>query len=381
MTAFTTILVLLFCASCMYQVLALFLAWAFRKNSRLKSFDVRQAENFSLVKPVQAVNDGTLVGLKRLFEDLEQSGLSSEVYLCSREAAPVGLVQDFPGVTWLQVEASSGQNGKASVLAQAEPFWEGEIFVVSDADMLVEPGYVNSVLREFRDPQVGVVTCLYRSTECPWGQWGHLFEALCINDFAASVLVARRTEGVSFAMGSTMAIRRKALEDIGGFKSLEPFLADDYQLGNRAHKAGWEVRLAATVLETDFPGTTLSEALVHQYRWLVTSRVCRPSGHALFVLTQGLLWASILALISPGLGWKLLMLWFGFRCISGYLTARQLGSPVAACSWQSLFLPGKDLLYLLLWLASLFGQTVQWGGRTLRIDSAGRIIGSQAEVR
>lgn len=377
MTPLIYTLTLLFAASCIYQVLAWILTRAFRRACDSTRCEDRSAEDFSLVKPVGIISDGTLLGLHRLFEDLGQSGLSSKVYLCSQEEEPEGLAQLFPGVTWIQVVAPSRQNAKAAVLAEAEPFWEGEILVVSDADMLVEPGYANAVLREFRDPRVGVVTCLYRSTECPWGAWGHLFEALSINDFAASVLVARRTEGVSFAMGSTMALRRRTLEDIGGFKSLEPFLADDYQLGHRAHQAGWQVRLAATVLETDFPGTTFSEAVVHQYRWLVTSRVCRPSGHALFILTQGVLWALILVVLAPAIGWKLLLLWFALRTVTGYLTARELGARIAACSWQSLFFPIKDLVYLGLWFASLFGRRVQWGGRTLEIDRSGRIIDSQ----
>lgn len=325
---------------------------------------------FSQVKPLYRPAESTYSAIESF---LRQPGAPAhDVYLCSADAGPESWLAAHPQVTWLRLGAEQAQNGKAAILAKGERYWSGDIFVVSDADMWAQPDYLERVLAEFEDPSVGVVTCLYRSTPPKPGDWCHLFESLCILDFGASVLVARQTEGVSFAMGSTMAVRRQTLEAIGGFDALTPYLADDYQLGHKAHKAGWKVRLASTVLETEPPGGRLEKALSHQYRWLVTSRVSRPGGHLAFVVTQGFLWAGLLALLDPPLGVSLLLGWGALRAVCGGLAHLRLGGGYSSL-WQVLFLLWKDALYLGLWLRSLRGNVVRWGDRELSIDKHGRI--------
>jgi ceramide glucosyltransferase len=324
------------------------------------------------VKPLYRPGPTTFRAIESFLH--QQDVPEHDVYLCCADSAPEGWAEQHPRLTWLRLLAPQDRNGKAATLALGSRIWSGDIFVISDADMWAEPDYLARVLAPFEDPKVGVVTCLYRSTPPRAGDWCHLLESLCILDFSASVLVARKTEGITFAMGSTMAIRRETLEQIGGFEALTPYLADDYQLGQRAHRAGWKVALASTVLETEPPTGRLDQALSHQYRWLVTSRVSRPGGHFAFVVTQGFLWASLLCLLSPGVGLKAMLAWVGLRWLCGYKTHRDLGGRRGQ-AWQVLFLPWKDALYLGLWFASLRGNTVRWGERELTIDSQGRILG------
>lgn len=175
-------------------------------------------------------------------------------------------------------------------------------------------------------------------------------------------------------MGSTMAIRRQTLEEIGGFEALEPYLADDFQLGYRAAQAGWKVRLAGAVLQTDFPGARLRDALSHQYRWLVTSRVSRPGGHAAFLVTQGLFWAGVLTLCRWPLGLLALGVWSFLRVAVVSRLLAILGEvPRAGVDRRALWAPIKDTLYLALWFGSLFGRTVRWGERRLVVGSDGTI--------
>lgn len=362
--------------SCLYQVAAALLASELKRQGHAP---IRWGKaRFCQVKPLFRHSDRTLAAVQSF---LEQPGAPShDVYLCSADPAPADWLRQRPEVTWLRLQASQQENGKAATLAMGARYWSGDIFVISDADMWAAPDYLSRVLGEFENPEVGVVTCLYRSTAPRPGDWCHLFEALCILDFSASVLVARRSEGISFAMGSTMAIRREALERIGGFEALTPYLADDYQLGNRAHKAGWKVALAPTILKTEPPGGLLSRALSHQYRWLVTSRVSRPGGHLAFIVTQGLLWAGCLLLAAPDFGIPGMLVWLALRLACGWSSHRALGGELRD-SWQVLFLPWKDALYLGLWMASLRGNVVRWGDREITIDSEGRILRSSPTTK
>lgn len=326
---------------------------------------------FSQIKPVFRPSPKTFLAIESFLKQNEVP--PHDVYLCSADAAPAQWLSEHPQATWLQLRADQSQNGKAATLALGSTYWSGEVFVITDADMWAPPDYLRHVIAEFADPKVGVTTCLYRSTPPALGDWCHLFEALCILDFSASVLVARRTEGIRFAMGSTMAVRRETLRDIGGFEALTPYLADDYQLGHRAHKAGWKIALAPVVLETEPPQGQLSKALSHQYRWLVTSRVSRPGGHLAFIITQGFLWATLLMIVHPSWGTYAMGAWCSLRMVCGWKTHRDLGGR-AGGAWQVLFLPWKDMLYLVLWTASLWGNSVKWGHRQLTIDCEGKIV-------
>lgn len=363
------VFLLLFLVSCCYQVAATVFAGAFGRRAK-KPMPPRT--RFCQVKPIHRVASATLQNVETFLSCRHAS--EGDFYVCSGAPVPPEWSAAHPEVTWLRLRASQRQNGKAATLAQGEAIWSGDIFVVSDADMRCPPDYLEAVLGEFADPEVGVVTCLYRGVSDAPAAPGSLLECLCILDFASSVLVAEKTERIAFAMGSTMAIRRETLEQIGGFRALEPYLADDFQLGRRAAALGWKVNLAPIVLETDIGRPNWSQAWSHQYRWLVTSRVSRLLGHLAFLVTQGILWSFGLLLVEPHLGVSLLLFWCLLRVGLGRRQSLALPGVSPISSWMVVFLPLKDLFYLGLWLSSLVGHRVCWGERTILIDREGRIL-------
>ncbi len=97
------------------------------------------------------------------------------------------------------------------------------------------------------------MTALYRGQA--HSTIGSRMEALGIaTDFIAGVLTARQIEdGIRFGLGSTLAVSREALEAIGGLEPLVDYLADDYELGARVWRNGFEVVLSGEVVETFLP--------------------------------------------------------------------------------------------------------------------------------
>lgn len=282
------------------------------------------------------------------------------------------LGREWPRVPLRLVDGTGpGANRKIAscVVAQAEA--AHDILILSDADMRVEPEYLRRVVQPFADDRVGLVTCLYAVKRAPG--LGAALEGLSVADFGASVLVARRVEGISFALGATMAARREALQEIGGLEPLRDHLADDFQLGNRMAAKGWKVVFAGTVVEDVLGPTPFAEYFSHQLRWMRTYRICRPGGHLAFMVTQGLPW-SLGFLAATGftpLGWGVLGGWLLLRIAVAYAVWRWLArTPVAG--W-ALLAPLKDLLYLLLWLLSLVGSTVRWGQTVYRVQRDGRM--------
>ena len=72
---------------------------------------------------------------------------------------------------------------------------------------------------------------------------------------------------MDFAVGPTMAVSRKCLEALGGFESVNEYLAEDFVLGREARRAGFEVRLARHVVEHRIGAQPLVENFAHRLRW------------------------------------------------------------------------------------------------------------------
>lgn len=258
-------------------------------------------------------------------------------------------------------------NGKVGALADLAKLARGTILLVSDSDIFVEPGYLREVVAPLEDPRVGVVTCLYRArAESGPSRW----EAIGLEtEFVPSVLVARLLGQSGFALGSTMVFRAEQIRQIGGFEAVEDYIADDYQLGARVAALGYKVALAKTVVETDLGGETWGEVWRHQLRWSRTIRVSRPGGYFGYVVTRATLWA-IVALAAGA--WQIAAAAFAARMAAGVLTsAAVLGErQILSDFW---LIPARDLWGFAVWLAGLFGDTVEWRDKTLRLSRDGKI--------
>jgi ceramide glucosyltransferase len=218
------------------------------------------------------------------------------------------------------------------------------------------------------DRKVGMVTCLYRGV--PAATLGSRLESLGIStDFSAGVLVARQVEGgIHFGLGSTLAFRRHELEAIGGFHAFVDYLADDYEIGRHIAERGLEVKLSETVVETFVPPYSVREFFVHQLRWARSVRDSRPCGYLGLGLTFGLAW-SLLTLTfahSARWAWTLLAVTLAMRMIVASVVGRLVlrDRHVLRLLW---LLPLRDLVAMLLWLASFTGHTVTWRGVAFRL--------------
>src|SRR6202030_4390149 len=123
-------------------------------------------------------------------------------------------------------------------------------------------------------------------------------------DFVPGVLAARQIEGgLHFGLGSTLALRRKDLEAIGGFEAILDYLADDYELGKRIADLRLKVELSNAIVHTFLPAYSFSGFFSHQLRWARTIRASRPGGYAGLLVTYTLPWAIVCLLLARGAIW------------------------------------------------------------------------------
>jgi len=280
------------------------------------------------------------------------------------------LQREFPNrrIQLVVSEKILGANVKVSNLAQMLTEARYGLLIVNDSDIRVEPDYLYSVTAVLSDPQVGMVTCLYRGVAGP--TLGSRIEALGIStDFCPSVLAARQLEGgIQFGLGSTLAFRRAELEKIGGFISFVDYLADDYELGKRIAGLGLTVKLSEVVVETFLPSYRWREFFAHQLRWARGVRDARLGGYLGLIVTFGFFWALVGLVASRGAFWAwsgvalTLLLRFAIALVVGRRVLQD--GQVLRNAW---LIPFRDLTAVVVWVASLGGHTVTWRGDRFKL--------------
>ncbi|MBV8726982.1 MAG: bacteriohopanetetrol glucosamine biosynthesis glycosyltransferase HpnI [Candidatus Eremiobacteraeota bacterium] len=271
----------------------------------------------------------------------------------------------------ITVGVESAANPKVANLLKMATEARGEIFVIADSDMRVGPTYLPEIVASFSDAQVGAVTCLYRGR--PRSGVAAVLGAMFINSyFAPSVLVASQLQGIAFALGATIAIRRSVLEGVGGFAVLAPHLADDYELGRLTQAAGYDIRIAQYVVENVVTEPSLSTLIEHELRWARTIAAVRPLGYAFSGVTFPLTWA-LLYLMLGGRRRRGLMLVAAAFASRARLQKAAYGTLGVSRNDPLWLIPARDTLAFAIWIASFFGRGVRWRERAFDQERGGRL--------
>ena len=302
-------------------------------------------------------------------------------------AAVKDLQAEFPecAIRLEECPQQLGTNGKVSTLAQLVTHARYDFLLINDSDITVSSSYLERVMCRFANPpfpqrnaermgqriaKVGMVTALYRGKA--HGTLPSRLEALGIaTEFMPGVLLSKLIEGgLHYGLGSTLAMRREALEKSGGLLSVVDHLADDYELGARIDQAGYRVVVSSEVVETSVPAYDWRGFFDHQLRWLRTVRCSRPAGYAGLIVTYGLGWALVNVLasgLSPLSLWLLGLSFFLRLAQAMTVGASVLGDhEVLANLW---LLPLRDVIAMGLWVAGFAGDTIVWRGERFALKN------------
>jgi len=166
---------------------------------------------------------------------------------------------------------------------------------------------------------------------------------------------------VRFALGATIAVTRSRLAEIGGFEALADCSADDFELGRCIAARGYRVELVPCPIQTHCASGTARQFFLHQLRWGVVIRHCRPWGYAGQLFTKGLPWSIAAATVAPS---RLAVL----ACLGIPLAARLavafsfgaygMKDPLLPRRWW--LIPLRDALEFFIWVLALFSNRVSW---------------------
>ncbi len=288
------------------------------------------------------------------------------------KAMAVQLMQEYPGTSVRVIPCTQrlGLNGKVSTLAQMVPHALGEVIVITDADIRVGPLYLQRIAAWLAQPGYGFVTAPYFAQVAPGGGLWSKLEALGIStEFLPGVLSARMMErGVHFGLGSTLALRRATLEEIGGLNTLRDHVADDYELGARVAKAGYKVALMREVVATSVPRYSLNAYMEHQLRWGRTVRDARPLQYFGLVTVHAVPWA-LATMLATGFSLPSVTL-LSFALVLRIFVALAGGVGILRDGQvlrDILLVPLRDCFSLLLWFWTYASDEVVWRGERFRL--------------
>jgi ceramide glucosyltransferase len=329
----------------------------------------------SLLKPLHGSEPDLESHLQSFFE---QEYPKFEIIFCARSEQDPGLevarqvAARYPAIRskFLCSGSAPYANAKVWSLERMQSVAAHRFFVISDSDVSVTPDYLRAVMAPFADERVGMVTCLYRGV-ADSSFWSQLEAVGMSVEMSAGVLVAEMLEGMKFALGPTMVVRRDCLDEAGGFRAIGPYHADDFMLGNRISATGQRVVLSTHTIEHHVLNSSFLPSVLHQIRWMKSTRFSRPKGHfgtaLTFSMPYGLLAAGVaLAFHHPLLG-AMLFLWsWASRVALGALVGRLVVAEPRLLR-SALLYPLRDLLGFCYWVASYVSNQVKWRGEVYNL--------------
>jgi ceramide glucosyltransferase len=329
----------------------------------------------TVLKPLCGAEPGLDHSLRSLCEQEYAAGVQI-VFGVQHPADPAlavleGLKRDYPRLDIAVVvdPTRHGASAKVSNLINMMRAARNDWLVLADSDVCVPPGYLAAVAAPLADPTVGIVTCPYHGVPRP-GLWS-LLGALFINDwFIPSVRVAALFGSRAFAFGATIALRRDALDAIGGFGAIADQLADDYRLGELTRRRGQRTVLSHVVVDTSVDERSFRHLAQHGLRWLRTILVVRPGGYTLSAVTFSLPVAIIGCVLAGGTRLTLSLL-------AATVVLRlmlHLAVQTEARTWSRLWaVPLADALGFALWCGAFLTREVQWRQGRYRVARDGSV--------
>lgn len=262
-----------------------------------------------------------------------------------------------------------GQNGKISNLMNMEPAIGHGVVVLADSDMVVESNYLREVVDALSDPNVGLVTCLYRGVAIP-GFWSRLAVQGIDFHFLPNAVFGLTLGLAKPCFGSTIALHRETLQRIGGFAAFKDILADDNAMGQAVRRLGLGVAIPARpVLGHICVSTSLRTLLRQDLRWSRTIRAVDPAGFAGSIVTNPLPLA-IIAWLAAGFGpiaGTVLIATLACRLVLQLQVLQFIRAP-AKDLWLG---PLRDIVSFAVFIASFWPGSLHWRGHEFAVRSDG----------
>ncbi len=261
-----------------------------------------------------------------------------------------------------------GSNAKICNLINMTEHARHGVLVLSDSDISVPRDHLRRVVGALMQPGIGAVTCPYTG-RAGASAWSTLAAMGTSYEFLPHMIFGTWWGLANACLGSTIALTRATLDEVGGFDAFSNYLADDYEMGRAIRHRGQRVAVLPLAVVHRCTEETARDLFSHELRWSRTVRILRPWSHLATLITH----PFPLALVGLALlGLHLLPL----AALAAALLARfilkvSVEKAFEAGSGPVWLLPVRDTISAVVFLASFFGQKVAWRGNRFEVQASG----------
>jgi ceramide glucosyltransferase len=318
-------------------------------EENLRSFFVQEYPNYEIIFGVHRLDDAATSVAEKIIQEHSSGSVKARLIVTGESTIP---------------------NAKAYSLNRLVREAQYGLLVMCDSDVRIEPDLLSRLASEFENSRVGLITCPYRAV--PGKSFWSRMEAIGMNtELLGGVMVARMVEGMRFALGCTIAVRREVLDAMGGFGYLQEFLAEDFVIGQRAAEMGHEVLFSSAVIQHRIGSQSMLRNFAHRLRWARSTRRSRPTGYWGQLFTYPLPLALLLVSVWP-VAWPVLIITLALRAAAAIATAEfVVHDPLLRRQWW--LLPVQDLLGFMVWMGGFLGDKIVWRDRKCTVLRDGRL--------
>lgn len=207
-------------------------------------------------------------------------------------------------------------NRKAAQLAvvDAQLPADAPILVIADSDVQLDDDSLPSLLSALMaDREAGAASAppIDVSAATAGDRWSAALLSSTPHALLALAALSERSGGVPLLAGALLAVKREALAAVGGFRSLEPYLGEDFELARRLHDAGMTMATSPAPARFTDSGRSLRGIVRRYARWSLVVRRQRPALFCTYVLLLGctplVCAAALLIAAARADGWQLVL--------------------------------------------------------------------------
>lgn len=161
--------------------------------------------------------------------------------------------------------------GKANVLAQLAHRATGDLYLITDADISVNPYWAYELAQYFENNRMGIVSGI-TIVEEP-GMMGRLQQIDWM--YFMGLLKSFANLGLHCtAVGNNMAVSRQAYWGTGGYENLDFSITEDYKLYKEVRKKGWNTQNILSIRSVNRSAaiTGIADLLHQRKRWLMGAK-------------------------------------------------------------------------------------------------------------
>lgn len=316
-------------------------------ENNIKSFLEIDYPNYEVIFGFHSENDPAIAIVKKLCK--QYSNIKTEI---------------------ITNEAEIGLNPKINNLNNIYPQANGEIIFISDSNTRVDKDFLKKIIIYFKDEKVGLVSAAIKGTQAK--NLFALFENLHLNSFTFGIVQAANSiADIQITIGKAILIRKKILDELGGFFKFKDYLAEDHLLGLEVKSRGYKVKVSTITIENINERWSLWKILNRHRRWTLMRLNIDPFFYFLESFTNTTLISFLFILVYPEF---YLIGLFGifYKVVIDYLTSRLICSRLKFVHF--LLVPIKDLLMGIIWFSPFIYNKISWRESKLKVIKNSKLL-------